>query len=179
MSINIIQLGEIPVCSEAVVLPLTATSTGTWAFMTTFNGTYQYVQFQATSGEKFVVPAKLNEDYTYTFKLYQPDNAVFNNTSYSAKTILLLPDIDYVCPSVNNGEVPFATGKIQFLAIEGQIESVHIELNNAVQVAVFVEGAMRQEGSGEDEYDFDKPAAKIIFNTPLIAGQKITILYFK
>lgn len=175
---NTIFLGEIPVCSEAVILPLVASATGTWAFMTTFNGAYQYIQFQAVSGENIVVPAKLNEDYTYMFKLFQPDNSVFNSTVYTAKTIPLLPDIDYVCPSINDSPA-FAMGKLQVIAIEGQVESAHIELNNAKQVTVFVEGAMWQEGAGADEYEFNKTAAKIVFHTPLSAGQKITILYFK
>lgn len=178
MSTNTIHIGEVPVCSEAVVLPLVATATGTWAFMTNFNGAYQYIQFPATANEKLVVPAKLNEDYTYTFKLYKPDNAVFNETNYTAKTIPLLPDIDYVCPSV--GDVTaFTTGKLQFTATEGQTTSAHIELMNVLQVALFVEGAMRQEGAEDDEYIFNKPEAQIEFNTPLQAGQKITILYFK
>lgn len=178
MSINIINTGEVPVCSEAVVLPLVATATGTWAFMTTFNGAYQYIQFQAVSGEKIVVPAKLNEDYTYIFKLYQPDNTVFNSTSYSVKTIPLLPDIDYVCPQPG-GDSFFNVGKIQFVAEDGQTEFTHLQLNGAAQVTVFVEGAMWQEGEAYDEYVFNKPDAQIVFNSPLLKGQKITILYFK
>lgn len=175
---NIISLGEVPVCSEAVALPLVATATGTWAFMTTFNGAYQYIQFQAVSGDKLVVPAKLNEDYTYTFKLYMPDNSVFNGISYSAKTIPLLPEVDYVCPSVA-GQSSFTTGKIQFVATEGQTESAHLLLADVTQTTVFVEGAIRQEGTGYDEYQFDKLNAKIAFNTALNEGQKITIIYFK
>lgn len=176
---NTISLGKIPVCSEAVVLPLVATSTGTWAFMTTFNGAYQYIQFSATMGEQLVVPARLNEDYTYTFKLYQPDNTVMNDTYYSARTIPLLPDIHYTCPAALAHTVPFTTGKIQFVAAEGQVEAIYIELAGALQVAVFAEGAMRQEGTDADEYDFDKAGTKVTFNTPLSEGQKITIIYFK
>lgn len=176
---NMINLGEIPVCSEAAVLPVIATETGTWAFMTTFNGAYQYIQFPATEGQKIVVPAKLNEDYTYRFKLYQPDNSLLNTDGYCAKTMPMLPGIDYVCPTADNNGLPFTTGKIQFIATDGQTEGSYTELVNAKQVAVFVEGSMRQEGAEDDEYGFDSPAAKIVFNTPLIEGQKITIIYFK
>lgn len=176
---NLINLGEIPVCSEAVVLPLEATDTGTWAFMTTFNGAYQYIQFCATAGQKIVVPARLNEDYTYTFKLYKPDNGILNDASYSAKTIPLLPDVDYVCPSASSDGLPFTTGKIQFIATEEQTETSHVELTNAKQVVVFVEGGLRHEGSEDDEYIFSQQNATIMFNTPLIQEQKITIIYFK
>ena len=44
-------LGEVPLCAEAVILPLIADTTGTWAFMSSFNGAYQYKQFQCTEGE--------------------------------------------------------------------------------------------------------------------------------
>lgn len=175
---NSINLGEVPVCSEATILPLTATDTGTWAFMTTFNGAYQYIQFTVTAGEKLVVPAKLNEDYTYTFKLYKPDGVLLNEDGYYAKTIPLLPGIDYVCPS-NENSVSFSTGKIQFIATAEQTEAIYIELEGAGQVAVFVEGTMRHEGQATDEYVFTSVENKITFNTPLIEGQKVTILYFK
>lgn len=175
---NNIILGDIPACGEAVVLPLVATATGTWAFMTTFNGAYQYVQFQAVSGQHLVVPAKLNEDYTYNFKLYQPDNTIFNNTTYHAKTIPLLPYVDYECPSVGDAH-SFSMGKLQLVATDGQTEVSFLELNSAKQVTVFVEGAMRQEGADADEYVFDKFGSRVVFNTGLLSGQKITILYFK
>lgn len=174
-----INLGEVPVCSEATLLPVVATVSGTWAFMTTFNGAYQYVQFSAGAGEKIVVPASLNENYTYTFKLYQPDNAVFNNTEYTAKTIPLLPGIDYVCPAVNDDGSGFAAGKLQFIATEGQVNTTHIELADAKQIALFVEGVMWMEGPDEDNYTFDKLNASVAFGAPLTEGQKITIIYFK
>lgn len=175
---NTINLGEVPVCAEAVIIPIDATATGTWAFMTTFNGAYQYVQFSATAGQKIIVPAKLNEDYTYTFKLYQPDNSIFNDTNYSIRTIPMLPEVAYNCPSIV-GSSDLNTGKIQLEAAEDQLEITHVELLNVKQVAVFVEGTMQQEGDDVDEYVFDATNAKIIFNTVLLEGQKITILYFK
>lgn len=175
---NAINLGEIPVCSEAVALPLTANATGTWALLTNFNGAYQYVQFSATEGQQLVVPARLNEDYTYHFRIYTPGNTLLHDGGYIAKTIPLLPGIDYVCPSANDNK-PATVGKIQFLAEEGQTESEHTELVKAKQVAVFVEGAMRHEGDGDDEYHFITQEAKIVFNTPLIGQQKTTIIYFK
>lgn len=176
---NIIDLGDVPVCSEATALPLTATDTGTWAFMTSFNGAYQYVQFPATSGQNIVVPVALNEDYRYTFKLYKPDNSLLNEDGYRMRTIPLLPDVDYVCPSVSQDTAPVTTGKLQLTATTDQTEITHTELVNARQVAVFVEGAMRQEGTDVDEYSFVPAEDKITFNTGLIEGQKITIIYFK
>lgn len=176
---NVINLGELPVCSEAVVLPVDATETGTWAFMTTFNGAYQYVQFTATAGQKIVVPAKLNEDYTYSFKLYQPDSSLFNDATYWMKTIPMLPDVEYVCPSVNSAGTTFTTGKIQLIASDDQVEVTMLELLNADNVVVFVEGLMRYEGSEADEYVFSAIDGKVVFNTALTEGQKITILYFK
>ncbi|MCB9047167.1 MAG: hypothetical protein H6550_13625 [Chitinophagales bacterium] len=176
---NLVNLGEIPVCSIAVILPVTATDTGTWAFMTTFNGAYQYIQFTATQGENIVVPAVLNEDYNYTFKLYKPDNTILNDTNYCAKTIPILPGTDYVCPAVVGDGVPFTTGKIEFVATEGQAEASYVQLTNAKQVVVFIEGAIRQEGAGDEAYIFSQPDTTITFNTPLMEGQKITIIYFK
>lgn len=178
MSTNNINLGELPVCSEAIGLPFNATATGTWAFMTTFNGAYQYVQFQAEEGEQIVVPAKLNEDYAYTFKLFQPDTTLYNDSSYTLKTLPMLPDIDYVCPATG-GSSSYTTGKLQYVADEGQTEIGNNNLLGVKQLAVFVEGAMLQEGIGDEDYQFDVVEQKIVFNTPLVAGQKITILYFK
>lgn len=175
---NIINLGEIPVCREAVVLPVIATESGTWAFMTSFNGAYQYVQFTATSGQNIVVPAKLNEDYAYTFKLYKPDSSLLNDDGYYAKTIPLLVEVQYTCPDVEGGSAAFSTGKLQFIATEGQAAFDHFELATSKQVAVFVEGAMWQEGNGADEYSFSQSESAITFNSPLIEGQKITIIYF-
>lgn len=174
---NKINLGEMPVCSEATILPVIATDTGTWAFMTSFNGAYQYIQFTATVGEQLVVPAKLNEDYTYTFKLYKPDNTLLNDGGYTAKTIPMLPDIDYVCPISDSAS--FSTGKIQFEATKGQIEVAYTALAGVKQLAVFIEGAMRHEGAAVDEYVFTASQNKVSFNTALNEGQKITILYFK
>lgn len=176
---NTINLGELPVCSEAIVLPLIATESGTWAFMTTFNGAYQYVQFSAVENEPFVVPVKLNEHYTYTFKLYQPDTSVFNDSSYSVTTMPMLPEVDYVCPTTSENDLSLTTGKLQFVANEGQTEIIHLELLNVKDVAVFVEGAMMAEGQGLDEYILSSIQSKVTLNTPLIEGQKITILYFK
>ncbi len=178
-TINTINLGEMPVCSEATMLPIVATDTGTWAFMTTFNGAYQYIQFTATAGQNLVVPAGLNEDYTYTFKLFKPDSTILNETNYTAKTIPLLPDVDYVCPSGSANGVPLTTGKLQFIATEGQTETTHVELTLVKQVVVFVEGSIRHEGIESDEYTFAQPDVTITFNTPLLEGQKVTIIYFK
>lgn len=174
-----INLGDLLVCTEAVILPLMATETGTWAFMTTFNGAYQYVQFQAVENEPLVVPVKLNEHYTYTFKLYRPDTSVFNDSSYIISTIPMLPEVDYVCPATSENDISIITGKLQFTASENQAEIVHLELQNVKDVAVFVEGAMLSEGQEVDEYILSSIQSKVIFNTPLIEGQKITILYFK
>lgn len=176
---NTINIGTIPVCKEAVALPLVATATGTWAFMTTFNGAYQYIQFQATQGENIIVPAKLNEDYTYTFKLYQPDNNIFNDSNYCMTTIPMLPEVDYVCPALEVSSENMNIGKIQTVAIEGQLEITNLELLGVKQVAVFVEGTMQREGVDVDEYHLDAVNAKVVFNTELLEGQKITILYFK
>ena len=176
---NTINIGEIPVCKEAVALPIVATATGTWAFMTKFNGAYQYIQFQATVGQNIIVPAKLNEDYTYTFKLYQPDNNILHDSKYSMTTIPMLPEVDYVCPIVEGSNESMNIGKLQVVASEDQLEVTNVELLGAKQVAVFVEGTMQREGNDEDEYQFDSINAKVAFNTELLEGQKITILYFK
>jgi hypothetical protein len=173
---NYTGLGIAPVCNEAVALPLIADATGTWAFMTTFNGAYHYSQFHATSGQTIVVPARLNEDYTYVFKLYKPDNSIFNETCYSIKTI---PIADGELGLTVNDSVVVTTGKLQFTALPGQDSVSYLELVNAKQIAVFIEGAIRQEGTGEEEYMFDKIVGIISFNTELQSGQKITILYFK
>lgn len=175
---NAIHLGEIPVCSEAVALPIVATETGTWAFLTSFNNAYQYVQFSATAGQQLVVPARLNEDYTYHIRLYTPGNTMLHDGGYVAKTVPILPGAEYVYPNPEAGAA-ISTGKIQFLAVEGQTEATHTELVNAKQVAVFIEGGMRHEGDGADEYQFNSLSATVTFNTPLTAQQKLTIIYFK
>ncbi len=175
---NTINLGSVPVCKEAVVIPITADVTGIWAFMTTFNGAYQYVQFNVEVGKTIVVPVRLNEDYTYTFKLYKPDNSILNDTSYSIKTTPLLPDVSYsYAYSGDTGQI--VTGQKQFEATDGQDMVSFIELVNAVQVVVFVEGAVVQSGNAHEEYLFDNITGVVSWNQPLIEGQKVTILYFK
>ena len=173
---NYTGLGIAPVCNEAMALPLIADVTGTWAFMTTFNGAYHYTQFFATVGQAIVVPARLNEDYTYVFKLYKPDNSIFNDTCYAVKTMPLL-DGEVTLAPVDNTAI--TTGKLQFTALPGQDSVSYLELINAKQVAVFIEGAIRQEGTAPEEYIFDKIPGILSFNSELIDGQKITILYFK
>ncbi|MEZ5016979.1 MAG: hypothetical protein R2800_07990 [Flavipsychrobacter sp.] len=175
---NIIDLGLVPVCKEAVVIPITADETGTWAFMTAFNGAYQYVQFQVEAGNTIVVPVRLNEDYTYVFKLYKPDNSVFNDNKYSIKTTPLLPDVNYSY-FVPEGTGQIVTGRKQFVATDGQDMVSHLDLVNAIQIVVFVEGAIIQTGNGDEEYLFDNVTGIVSWNQPLIEGQKITILYFK
>lgn len=169
-------LGEVPVTEEAVILPITADTTGTWAFMSSFNGAYQYVQFTCTAGQSIVVPAKLNENYTYTFRLYKPDATILNDTYYSMLTIPLLG----VCSDedVSGGIIP-KVGRKQLVATEGQTIAAYLDLVNATQVVVFIEGAILQEGAGDYEYTFNASAGTITFNTPLQEGQNITLLYFK
>lgn len=173
---NYTGLGIAPVCNEAVTLPLVADATGTWAFMTTFNGAYYYTQFHQANGQTIVVPAKLNEDYTYVFKLYKPDNSIFNDTCYAVKT---MPMINGEVGLVPEGAEPVTAGKLQFTALPGQDSVSYLELVNAKQVVVFIEGAIRQEGSEPEEYLFDNVPGIISFNSELQEGQKITILYFK
>lgn len=177
---NCINLGELPVSEEALVLPFTATVTGTWAFVSSFNGAYQYVQFQATAGQALTVPVHLNESYTYSIKLFKPDNTLFNDTAYCISTMPMLQDIEYTCnhePGVYIRET--RAGKKQFTATEGQASITDEVFKNAMQVVVFVEGTMLQEGTGPDNYSFSTITGTVYFNTPLNYGQRITILYFK
>ncbi|OSZ79105.1 hypothetical protein CAP35_12890 [Chitinophagaceae bacterium IBVUCB1] len=173
---NTINLGEIPMAEEGIALPLTADSTGAWEFITNFNGAYQYVQFNATAGDKLVVPAKLNEYYTYRFKLYKPDASLLNDTAYQVHTIPILPGVEY---TGGIGEATIKAGKLQFYALAGQQTYVHDALIYAKQIAVFVEGIILQEGIAPDEYQVDLVTGTITFNTQLIATQKISILYIK
>lgn len=174
---NYTGLGLAPVCGEAMTLPLVADATGTWAFMTTFNGAYQYTQFHQTSGQTIVVPTKLNEDYTYVFKLYKPDNSIFNDTCYAVKTMPMIDGEVALVPQGDTGSI--TTGKLQFTALPGQDSVSYLELINAKQIAVFIEGAIKQEGTEPEEYLFDRVPGIISFNSELQSGQKITILYFK
>jgi hypothetical protein len=171
-----IGLGEVPVCSDAAVLPLTADTTGTWAFMSSFNGAYQYTQFQCTAGQPIVVHIGLNEHYSYTFRLYKPNNTIFNDSYYAMLTIPFLNGVEH---NLSDSDTDITTGKLQHLATEGQTTLTYTALINAKQVVVFVEGALWQEGAGLDEYNFTSINGTISFSTPLIAEQKITILYFK
>jgi hypothetical protein len=177
---NTINLGEIPACDEAVILPLTANVTGGWTFISNFNGAYKYKQFQAVATQVIAVPVRLNEDYTYNFKLYKPDGSILNDTFYTIKTIPILPDVEYDCTPTDGTDISsIKAGKKQFIAGEGQEAFSANAFKDATQMMVFVEGALRQEGDSEDEYVFDKDEGVITFNTPAIEGQKITILYFK
>lgn len=173
---TIINLGEVPMAEEGISLPLTADSTGAWEFITNFNGAYQYVQFNATAGDTLIVPAKLNEYYTYTFKLYKPDTSLFNNASYQVQTIPILPGVEY---TGGIGESTIKAGKLQFYALDGQQIYNHTALIYAKQIAVFVEGVILQEGNADDEYQVDLALGELSFNNSLIAGQKISILYIK
>jgi hypothetical protein len=176
---NTTALGEVPIMEEGTPLPLTADISGTWGFMTSFNGLYKYSLFQATVGQNIVVPLPLNEHYTYTFKLYKPDNSWFNDTCYNMMTVPMLPDIEYSCPVADAQLNSVKTGKKQFLATTGQTEIGNNVFINALQLVVFIEGAIRQEGNGTDEYHFNATTGAITFNEALIEGQKITVLYFR
>lgn len=171
-----IGLGEVPVCSDASVLPLTADTTGTWAFMSSFNGAYQYTQFQCTAGQPIVVPIGLNEHYSYTFRLYKPNNTILNDAYYAMLTI---PFLDSVEHNLSDNDTEFSTGKLQHTATEGQTAITYTALIHAKQVIVFVEGTLWQEGNALDQYSFLNTSGTVTFNIPLISGQKITILYFK
>ncbi|HEY1030272.1 MAG TPA: hypothetical protein VGD89_00745 [Flavipsychrobacter sp.] len=72
-----------------------------------------------------------------------------------------------------------AVGKLQYVATEGQAQITDEILQNARQVALFVEGAILQEGSELDGYTFNAATGTVTFHTPLIASQRITILYIK
>ncbi|RYE25453.1 MAG: hypothetical protein EOP51_04000, partial [Sphingobacteriales bacterium] len=167
-------LGEVPVTEDAVLLPLTADTTGTWAFMSSFNGAYQYVQFQSIAGQSIVVPAKLNENYTYTFRLYKPDASILNDTYYSMLTV---PMLDREINVHTGNAVNTKIGRKQFVAADGQITVSYAELINAKQIVVFVEGAIMQEGIDAYSYTFNSTTGLVTFNTTLQAGQNITLLY--
>ncbi len=173
---NTINLGEIPMAEEGIALPLLADATGAWEFITNFNGAYQYVQFNADAGNRIIIPAKLNEYYTYSFKLYKPDTSLFNDTTYQVHTIPILPGVEY---TGGVGAATIKAGKLQFYTTEGQQQYSNNALIYAKQVAVFLEGIILQEGTAGDEYAIDLPTGTITFNTPLIQTQKITILYIK
>lgn len=173
---NTINLGELPMAEEGIALPLVADTTGAWEFITNFNGSYQYVQFNANAGNKIIVPAKLNEYYTYSFKLYKPDTSLFNDAAYQVHTIPILPGVEY---TGGVGSSTIKAGKLQFYATEGQVQYSNDALIYAKQIAVFLEGIIIQEGEADDEYVVDLPTGTISFNTPLIQTQKITILYIK
>ncbi|MBS1771528.1 MAG: hypothetical protein JST82_01620 [Bacteroidetes bacterium] len=177
MSTNDCQnIGVIPVSEVAIALPLTADVTGTWAFMTTFNGAYQYVQFTAEAGHHIVVPALLNEDWMYNFKLFKPDTSLFNDTSYCMTTIPLVTGIVY---NAGNDTPQIAVGKLQYVATANQSSIAEDIFVDARQVAVFVEGIIMQEGNQPDGYLLNTATGAITFNSPLIEGQKIIVLYIK
>lgn len=165
-----------PMAEEGIALPLVADTTGAWEFIANFNGAYQYVQFNANAGNKLIVPAKLNEYYTYSFKLYKPDASLFNDATYQVHTIPILPGVEYTGGA---GSTTVKAGKIQFYATESQQLYSNDALIYAKQVAVFVEGIILQEGMEGDEYSIDLPQGTISFHTPLSQTQKITILYIK
>jgi hypothetical protein len=165
---------------EGTPLPLIADVSGTWGFMTSFNGLYKYSLFQATSGQNIVLPLPINENYTYVFKLYKPDNSWFNDTCFNMTTVPMLPDVEYDCINDETTAInAVKAGKKQFIATAGQTEVGNNAFINALQIVVFVEGAIRQEGSGSDEYHFQTETGALTFNEPLIEGQKITVLYFR
>jgi hypothetical protein len=175
-----INLGEIPVCNEAVTLPLAADTTGEWTFVSNFNGAYQYLKFQATATQPLVVPVRLNEHYTYIIKLYKPGGDLFNDVHYCATTIPMLPDIEYACQPVEGTSITqLRTGRKQFTATDGQSTIGDNLFINAIQIVVFVEGALKQEGTGAEDYGFNAISGTITFNTALIEGQKITVIYFR
>jgi hypothetical protein len=87
-----------------------------------------------------------------------------------------LPGVEY---TGGVGESTIKAGKLQFYAIDGQHTYNHSALIYAKQIAVFVEGVMIQEGNASDEYQVDLTLGELSFTNPLIAGQKISILYIK
>jgi hypothetical protein len=172
-------LGEVPVCDEALILPLQADTSGTWAFLTTFNGAYQYIQFEGTLNQNLVVPARLNENYTYVFRMYKPNGQILNDTYYCLKTIPMLPDVMYPAAGDPGGTNVISAGRKQFVATGGETTASYPDIMNAVQLVLFIEGSMRQEGSDTDDYSYNPTTGTVTFNSPLIEGQKITILFFK
>lgn len=180
MNSNCISLGEVPASGEALVLPLTADATGTWSFMASFNGAYQYVQFPFTSGQVFTIPVRLNESYAYSIKLFRPDNSLFNDTAYCLTTYPLTVDTNwiYLTPTGTFSN-PLQIGRKQYTATEGQTVITDNILKTARQVTVFAEGTILTEGNEADGYTFSSTAGTVTFHTPLINEQRITIIWFK
>lgn len=176
---NYTGIGQVPVAAEGVVLPLIADESGTWGFMTSFNGAYKYALFPVVAGQAIAVPVNLNEYYAYTFKLYKPDNSLFNDTCYCMQTVPLMPDVNYVFDNQETLSIGSVIAKKQFVATEGQTQVVDAAFKNANQVVVFIEGMLKQAGTDPECYSFNAATGAIVFNTPLIADQKITIIYFK
>lgn len=175
---NYTGIGEIPVCGDAVALPLLADATGTWSFISGFNSSYRHVLFAATAGLSIVVPIKLNEHYTYVFRLIRPDGTTLGDTAYTMRTLPMLPGNTYTLPVPGTLEA-VRTGRLQSTATAEQTELYDLALKGAEQLTLFVEGAMQQEGPGVEQYLFDAVTGIITFNQPLVAGQRITIIYYK
>lgn len=176
---NYTGIGQVPVAEEGIVLPLVADASGTWGFMTSFNGAYKYALFPVVAGQAIAVPVNLNEYYAYTFKLYKPDNSLFNDTCYCMQTVPLMSDVNYVFDNPETLSIGSVIAKKQFIATEGQTQIIDDIFKNAKQIIVFVEGMLRQAGSDAEFYSFNATTGTIIFNTALIADQRITIIYFK
>lgn len=176
---NYTGIGQVPVAAEGVVLPLIADESGTWGFMTSFNGAYKYALFPVVAGQAIAVPVNLNEYYAYTFKLYKPDNSLFNDTCYCMQTVPLMPDVNYVFDNQETLSIGSVIAKKQLVATEGQTQVVDAAFKNANQVVVFIEGMLKQAGTDPESYSFNAATGTVTFNTALIADQKITIIYFK
>lgn len=80
-------LGEVVAYKDYIILPIKATHTGTWAFMSSFNGAYQYCQYEAKEGELMRIQVALQHNYAYTFRLYKPDAQIFEDKYFSMITV--------------------------------------------------------------------------------------------
>lgn len=85
-------LCEVVAHKDYIILPVKSTHTGTWAFMSSFNGAYKYCKYEAKEGELMRIPVALQHNYVYSFRLYKPDAQIFEDTYFSMRTVP--PSID-------------------------------------------------------------------------------------
>ena len=82
------------------------------------------------------------------------------------------------CPYEAPNNVGFISGKKMFIGQEDQTTYQNNDIKNAVQLLVFNESGILQEGDEYNQYEYNETTGTVSFGQS-VAGQSITIIYFK
>lgn len=80
---EITDLGCFTHCGDEYLLPINSDEPGVWRFELNFSGSVKRITAEFDATEKLAIPGPLNENYTYTFKVFRPDGSQFGTGCYA------------------------------------------------------------------------------------------------